>query len=160
MDQCIAVATAHDFPILIWVGDGSEREILQALDYGAVGIVVPHVDSVEKAQSIARMARLGIAVGVMPIDALAGYATQSMPDLLRKSRDETVVIAQVEEPEAVLCCKGSASIEGIDGLFVGPADLSVDMVKPIKPAKNYKQHCAAWARRRAANKAYMSFVAL
>ena len=32
MDQCIAVATALDFPILIRVGDGSEREILQALD--------------------------------------------------------------------------------------------------------------------------------
>ena len=41
LDACLAVAVALDFPILIRVGDNSPREILQALDYGTVGIVVP-----------------------------------------------------------------------------------------------------------------------
>ena len=160
MDQCIAVATALDFPILIRVGDGSEREILQALDYGAVGIVVPHVDSVEKAQSIARMARFGHrGRGYAGSTRWAGYATQSMPDLLRKSRDETVVIAQVEEPEAVLVARDLASIEGIDGLFVGPADLSVGYGKTDQTSEELQAALRSVGEAaRASNKAYMSFV--
>lgn len=43
IDACCAMGRALDFPVLVRVGDGSAREILQALDCGAVGIVVPHV---------------------------------------------------------------------------------------------------------------------
>ncbi len=143
MDQCVAVATALDFPILIRVGDGSEREILQALDYGAVGIVLPHVDSVEKAQSIARMARFGHrGRGYDGSTRWAGYATQSMPNLLQKSRDETVVIAQVEEPEAVLVAKDLASIRGLMVCLLGRLIYRLAMVKPVKPVRNCEQHCA------------------
>ena len=50
-----------------------------------------------------------------------------MPGLLAQSKDETVVIAQIEEPSAVEIAGEIASIDGIDGLFAGPADLSVGM---------------------------------
>lgn len=39
IDACCAMGRALDFPVLVRVGDGSPREILQALDCGAVGIV-------------------------------------------------------------------------------------------------------------------------
>ena len=121
---------------------------------------MPHVDSVEKAQSIARMARFGHrGRGYAGSTRWAGYATQSMPDLLQKSRDETVVIAQVEEPEAVLVAKDLASIEGIDGLFVGPADLSVGYGKTDQTSEELQAALRSVGEAaRAANKAYMSFV--
>jgi 2-keto-3-deoxy-L-rhamnonate aldolase RhmA len=121
---------------------------------------VPHVDSVEKAQSIARMARFGHrGRGYAGSTRWAGYATQSMPDLLQKSRDETVVIAQVEEPEAVLVAKDLASIEGIDGLFVGPADLSVGYGKTDQTSEELQAALRSVGEAaRASNKAYMSFV--
>ena len=50
-----------------------------------------------------------------------------MPDLLQQSKNETVVIAQIEEPAAVKIAGSIAKINGIDGLFAGPADLSVGM---------------------------------
>ena len=56
IDACCAMGRALDFPVLVRVADGSPREILQALDCGAVGIVVPHVDSVAKAVDVARSA--------------------------------------------------------------------------------------------------------
>ncbi len=56
IDACCAMGRALDFPVLVRVGDGSAREILQALDCGAVGIVVPHVDSATKAAEVARAA--------------------------------------------------------------------------------------------------------
>ena len=50
LDQCLAISKALDFPVLVRVGEGSAKEILWALDCGAVGLVIPHVDTVEKAK--------------------------------------------------------------------------------------------------------------
>ena len=106
------------------------------------------------------MARFGHRVrGYAGSTRWAGYATQSMPDLLQKSRDETVVIAQVEEPEAVLVAKDLASIEVIDGLFVGPADLSVGYGKTDQTSEELQVALRSVGEAaRASNKAYMSFV--
>lgn len=125
MDACLAIARALDFPVLVRVGDGSPREILQALDAGAVGIVVPHVDSVEKAQAVTRASRFGHGGrGYAGSTRWAGFATRAMPDILDQAA-ETVVIAQIEEPEGVAASTEIAAVDGIDGLFIGPADLSV-----------------------------------
>ena len=59
LDTCLAVARALDFPTLVRVGSNTAENILQALDSGAVGVVVPHVYSVEKAQEAARWGRFG-----------------------------------------------------------------------------------------------------
>jgi 2-keto-3-deoxy-L-rhamnonate aldolase RhmA len=126
IDACCAMGRALDFPVLVRVGDGSAREILQALDCGAVGIVVPHVDSATKAAEVARAARFGRGGrGFAGSTRWAGYATQSMSDLMARSQAETVVMAQIEEPEGVDICEAIAATDGIDALFVGPADLSV-----------------------------------
>lgn len=126
MDACIGIGRALDFPIMVRTGDSSPREILQALDYGAAGVVVPHVDSRAKAEDVARAARFGLGGrGYAGSSRWAGYATRAMPDLLAKSRNETLVLAQIEEPEGVDAAAEIASIDGIDGLFIGPADLSV-----------------------------------
>jgi 2-keto-3-deoxy-L-rhamnonate aldolase RhmA len=160
MDACMAVARALDFPMLVRVGDNSPREILQALDYGAAGIVVPHVDTAPKAEAAARSARFGLGGrGYAGSTRWAGYATEQMPDLLARSRDETIVIAQIEEPAGVAACEAIASTEGIDGLFVGPADLSVGYGKDHQTSDELM---SAFERvgqaTKAAGKAYMTFV--
>ena len=128
IDECMAVSRALDFPVLVRVGDTSHREILWALDCGAVGIVAPHVQTVFQAEEIAKAARFGLGGrGYAGSTRWAGYATKKMPGLLAQSKDETVVIAQIEEPSAVEIAGEIASIDGIDGLFAGPADLSVGM---------------------------------
>ncbi|MEO0729799.1 MAG: aldolase/citrate lyase family protein, partial [Pseudomonadota bacterium] len=55
----------------------------------------------------------------------ADYGQYGMADLLKRSQDETVVIGQIEEPEAVDAIDEIASVEGLDGLFLGPADMAV-----------------------------------
>jgi 2-keto-3-deoxy-L-rhamnonate aldolase RhmA len=161
MDGCMAIARALDFPMLVRVGDSSPREILQALDAGAVGIVVPHVDSVEKAQAVAKAARYGHGGrGYAGSTRWAGFATRPMPDILEQSRNETVVIAQIEEPEGVDVASGIAAVEGIDALFLGPADLSVaygyehqNSDELMAAFESVGQAC------KAAGKAYVTFVA-
>lgn len=130
MDASLAVAMAHKLPALVRVPSGSQENILMALDSGAVGIVVPHVDNREKAEEIARWARFGhYGRGFAGSTRWAGYATRGMSDLLEQSKRETVVIAQIEEPEAVDVIDEIASVDGIDGLFVGPADMAVCLGK-------------------------------
>jgi len=125
LDACIAVGRALDFPILVRPGDGSPREVLQALDYGAAGIIAPHIDSVEKAEALARSARFGLnGRGYAGSTRWAGYGTRAMGEVLDASA-ETIVIAQIEEPAGVDAAEGIAAVPGIDGLFLGPADLSV-----------------------------------
>jgi 2-keto-3-deoxy-L-rhamnonate aldolase RhmA len=126
LDACLAVARARDYPVLVRIADGAPGRILDVMDMGATGIVVPHVDGVEKARAIAAAARFGHGGrGYAGSTRWAGYTAQSMPDLLARSRSETVVIAQIEEPEGVEAAEGIAAVEGIDALFTGPADLTV-----------------------------------
>lgn len=161
IDACCAMGRALDFPVLVRVADSSAREILQALDCGAVGVVVPHVDSAAKAVDVARAARFGKGGrGYAGSTRWAGYATQSMPDLLARSREETVVMAQIEEPEGVDECAVIAATDGIDALFLGPADLSVGYGHDSQASEDL---FAAMERvgqaAAAAGKAYVSWVA-
>lgn len=126
MDASLAVARARNFPVLVRIGDGAPSRILDVLDLGATGIVVPHVDSIEKAQAIARASRFGRGGrGFAGSTRWAGYTAEAMPALLARSQSETIVLAQIEEPEGVEVADAIAAMEGIDGLFIGPADLSV-----------------------------------
>ncbi len=128
LDACLAVGRALDFPLLVRVPAGTPEQLLTVLDAGAVGVVVPHVDSAEKAKAIARGARFGRGGrGYAGSTRWAGFATRAMPDILAQSREETIVIAQIEEPEGVEAIDAIAGCDGIDGVFVGPADLSVAM---------------------------------
>lgn len=126
VDNCIGMANALDFPILVRVPDGSASATLTAMDSGAIGVIVPHVNTVEKARAIAQAARFGHGGrGYAGSTRWAGYATRPMTEVLAKSVSETVVIGQIEEPEAVDAIDEIAAVEGLDGLFVGPADLAV-----------------------------------
>ncbi|MDJ0630603.1 MAG: aldolase/citrate lyase family protein [Rhodobacter sp.] len=160
LDACLALARALDFPALVRVGSGSAENILQALDSGAVGLVVPHVFSVERAEEIARAARFGHhGRGYAGSTRWAGYTARKMPDLLTQSRDETVVIAQIEEPEGVRSAADIAAVTGIDGLFVGPADLSVAYGKTDQGSEDLLTALRdVGTAAQAAGKAYMSFV--
>lgn len=126
LDVCLAMAKALDFPMLVRVHAGRPENILTALDSGATGIVIPHVDTLEKAQDIAKAARFGHGGrGISGSTRWAGYSSKSLAEIIEMSHRETVVIAQIEEPEGVEIADKIAAIDGIDGLFVGPADLAV-----------------------------------
>ena len=161
MDACLAVAHALDFPCLVRVPAGTPHDILMVLDAGATGIVVPHVDTVEKSETVAKSARFGHGGrGYAGSTRWAGFTTNTMGDLLAKSRTETVVIAQIEEPEGVDASQDIAAVEGIDGLFVGPADLSVAYGKTDQNSQELLGAIeAVGAACKANDVAYMTFVA-
>ncbi|AHM05631.1 HpcH/HpaI aldolase [Roseibacterium elongatum DSM 19469] len=151
MNVCAALARAADFPLLVRVASAEAAQIGAALDLGAVGVVVPHVTSAEGAVRVARLARFGPGGrGYAGSTRWAGFATRPMPELLARSRDETVVFAQIEDPEAVDAVEEIAATAGIDALFLGPADLSVGYGKETQDSPELQ---AAQARVAAAAQA-------
>lgn len=136
MDHCLGMGRALGIAMLVRVASAAPSEILAALDMGADGVVVPHVDSAEKAADVARAARFGHGGrGYAGSTRWAGYGTSNMPALLAKSAAQTVVIAQIEEPEGVETCEAIAATPGIDGVFIGPSDLTISygLDKPGSP---------------------------
>lgn len=127
MDASLAMAKALGLPALVRVSEFTPGNVLTALDSGAVGVVIPHVDSAEKAAAVAKSAHFGHGGrGFAGSTRWAGQGANPMKDVLAMD-DETVVLAQIEEPEGVAALNPIAATDGIDGLFVGPADMSVSL---------------------------------
>lgn len=159
MDACLAIARALGLPTLVRVPEGTPAQILMALDSGAVGVVVPHVFTVERAETASRAAHFGHGGrGFAGSTRWAGGGRHSIADVLAMD-DETVVLVQIEEPEGVEAADAIAAVPGVDGLFVGPADMAVCLGRTdvSDPAVHEVMQSVATAAR-GAGKAAVTFV--
>jgi 2-keto-3-deoxy-L-rhamnonate aldolase RhmA len=128
IDQCVAALRAARRPSLVRVPDHSETSVRNALDCGATGILVPHVHSAEQAQHIARAAHFGRGGrGYAGSTRAAGLGTKRMGDHLKDSAEQTTVIVQIEDPEALGNVAQIAAVDNVDALFVGRIDLAVSL---------------------------------
>ena len=103
----------------------------QLLDRGALGIVVPLVNSPKDAQAAAYAMRYppqgGRSMG--PAGARMHGA-----DYLQRANDEVFLAVQIESIQAVEHAEEIMAVEGVDGCWIGPADLAASMgVDPNTP---------------------------
>ncbi|WP_439122159.1 HpcH/HpaI aldolase family protein [Marivita sp.] len=102
-------------------------EIKRLLDVGAQTFVVPYIQTVEEAELAAA------AVDYPPngIRGVSGGSRSSMygtvPDYFKNARDEICLIIQIETVSAMEKLEDIAAVPGIDGIFIGPADLAASM---------------------------------
>ena len=106
--------------------------ILAALDAGATGIVVPHVLDAAGAEAVVAAAhypprgRRGIALSTR-----AGrYGAVSLDDHLRRAAEETCVIVQIEDREALEHADAILAVPGVTGVLIGAADLALSLGRP------------------------------
>jgi 2-keto-3-deoxy-L-rhamnonate aldolase RhmA len=110
---------------------GERLRIGRALDLGAAGIVVPRLDTaaeVREAVSFLRYPPDGVR-GVALLTRGARLGSVGHADVSTINRD-IVGIVQVESPGAVREARAFAATDGVDVLFVGPADLSHSLGVP------------------------------
>ncbi len=132
LDQSIAAFRAADMPSLVRTADDSAREIRNALDSGATGIVIPHVTTAEQARAIVKASHFGDqGRGYAGSTRAAGYTKKAMADHLADSRERTTVILQIEDIAALDNVAEIAAVDGVDCLFVGRVDLAVAMRKSV-----------------------------
>jgi 2-keto-3-deoxy-L-rhamnonate aldolase RhmA len=128
IDTIILAGRANNVPTLVRVGDASASNILSVLDCGAAGVLVPHVDSVEKAMQIAAACRYRAGSrGFSRTGRAGGYGAAGVVEHITRQDDEVLCIAMIEDPAAIERIEAIASVEGIDGIFIGRADLSIAM---------------------------------
>ncbi len=101
------------------------------MDSGAAGIMFPFVSSValaKKAVEAMKYPPLG-ARGVAGIIRATDYG-QNWKQYFQQANDNSLVVVQIETLEAVQAAEEIAAIDGVDVLFVGPLDLSVNLGCP------------------------------
>lgn len=126
LDSCLVAAKASDLPSLVRIPALRHEYILQALDLGATGVMVPHIRSAKDAKAAVLATYYGPGGrGYSGNTRAAGYGKTEMVDHIENTVSTNTVIAQIEDPEAVESIEEIAAVEGIDCLFVGLMDLTV-----------------------------------
>ncbi|OWV98036.1 4-hydroxy-2-oxoheptanedioate aldolase [Rhizobium sp. R693] len=102
--------------------------IKQLLDIGAQTLLVPMVDSKELAEAMVKAVRYP-PYGMRGVGAALARASSfnRIPDYLQTANDEICLLLQVESRAGLAALDAIASTEGVDGVFIGPADLAADM---------------------------------
>ena len=128
VDLGVLVARAHVLPVLVRVASDYAHHLLSALDCGADGLLVPHVRNAAEAEAIARACHFGRGGrGYAGSTRAARYGRVTMPEHLAASGARTVVIAQIEDVEAISEAEAIARVPDIDALFIGRIDLTVSL---------------------------------
>ncbi|CAN1550260.1 HpcH 2,4-dihydroxyhept-2-ene-1,7-dioic acid aldolase [Sphingomonadaceae bacterium] len=126
LDLCILAARAASIPVIVRPPSSAHEQILNALDCGADGVLVPHVRSAEEAQAVAKASHYGAGGrGYAGSSRAAGYGSIAIPDHLANSAARSIVIAQIEDLEALDDIDAISAVEGIDALFIGRIDLTI-----------------------------------
>jgi 2-keto-3-deoxy-L-rhamnonate aldolase RhmA len=130
----IAAARGAGIPVIVRICEIRRETILKPLDSGAVGLLVPQVNTAEQAREIVSHAKY-------PPEGNRGVAIRRAHNFYRKvdaaaymkqTNEQTFIAVQAESPEAIENLEAIADVPGVDSIFVGPFDLSVSLGIPGK----------------------------
>lgn len=123
--QAIAPYPAHG---IIRPPVGDTALIKQLLDIGAQTLLIPMVESAEQARELVRAMRYP-PEGIRGVGSALARASRwnTIPDYLDQADEHMCLLVQIENLEGLANLEAIAAVAGVDGLFIGPADLSAAM---------------------------------
>lgn len=125
MFQAITTGSATPF---VRVPENLSGHIGKALDAGAMGIIVPMVNSVEECEAAIAAGRyppLGTrSFGPSRVGAVEG------PDYWERANQDVAIVPMIETVEALDALDDILAVDGLEAVYVGPADLSVSLGLP------------------------------
>ncbi len=125
LDLCILAARAGGKAVLVRPQSASHEQILNALDCGADGVILPHIRTVAEAEEAVKACHyVSGGRGYAGSSRAASYTTKGMAHHRAAAKNVTI-IAQIEDTEGVENIEAIAAVEGIDALFIGRADLTI-----------------------------------
>ncbi|MCP4071234.1 MAG: 4-hydroxy-2-oxovalerate aldolase [Hyphomicrobiales bacterium] len=126
IDACMLAARAVGCALLVRVPNADPSWVLNVLDCGAAGVVVPHVTSVAQAEELAASVHYGPGGrGIAGTTRAGEYSVRPLTEHRAMARDEVSLICQIEDREGVEKFNEIAAVADVDALFVGRADLTV-----------------------------------
>jgi 2-keto-3-deoxy-L-rhamnonate aldolase RhmA len=130
-DLCRSSIAAGMTPI-VRVADVQYHLVARSLDCGAMGILLPRVESPEilaKAASWTFFPPVGIrGFGFTPHNF--DYEPATLPQMIQHTNDNTMLVFQIETQAGFDRREELLSVPGVDAVMVGPADLSISLGIP------------------------------
>jgi len=133
LQRIIALHHLANIDCLVRTGSRNATELYQLLENGAAGILSPLVNTAAEAAALAAAVKFP-PLGQRGIDGAGldnNYFLDGTAGYPARANAETVLIVQIETPEAVANVDAIAATPGVDGLFVGPGDLALRLDRPL-----------------------------
>jgi 2-keto-3-deoxy-L-rhamnonate aldolase RhmA len=131
MRTVLAAARGADTVPFLRVPDAAYDLIARGLDLGALGVMVPAVESADEARLVAASARYPPAgrrgFGLLMRD---DWEPDGVPATLEKANSETLVLVQIETAAGLAAVDAIAAVDGIDVLWIGHFDLTTSLGIP------------------------------
>lgn len=107
----------------------------QVLDTGVYGIHVPYVSTKEEAENAVKYCKYPMqgVRGIAGSHRAVNYG-MSKEDYFPRANKDVMVIIAIETPKGVANIREIVSVEGVDGIFIGPMDLATSMGHLANPA--------------------------
>lgn len=117
---------------IVRVSDINEAEIKRVLDVGAAGVMIPNIDSAEKARLALRYSkyRPDGERGACPFVRANGYGTGVAAEFYKNSNRDVSVILLVEGKGGMESFDDIIGLEGVECIFFGPCDMAVSLGHP------------------------------
>ncbi|MBS0317293.1 MAG: 2-dehydro-3-deoxyglucarate aldolase [Proteobacteria bacterium] len=135
--QAIAPYPSHPIArVPMGLGHVGQALIKQYLDLGAQTLLVPMIDTAAQAATVVRSMRYPQVDGKGGIRGMGGARASRWgryPAYVREANEQVCLLVQVESREALANLEAIAAVEGVDGIFIGPADLSASLGHPGNP---------------------------
>ncbi|WP_417523588.1 HpcH/HpaI aldolase family protein [Marinovum sp.] len=126
----LQAAAPYPTSVMVRAGWNDPVEIKRLLDAGAQSIMVPYVQSADEA----RKAVSAVRYPPQGTRGVAGTTRAShwgaIKSYTQRANDEICLVVQVETVAAAEQIEAIAAVEGVDGIFIGPADLAASMGFP------------------------------
>jgi len=125
-DQLIALESSPS-QVVVRVPVGETWVIKQVLDAGAQSVLVPMVESGEQARQLVRACTYP-PTGNRGVGASSARASRfsQIADYVKTADAQVCLVVQVESRAGIEALDDILAVEGIDGVFIGPADLAAD----------------------------------
>jgi len=138
LDMGLLAARAAGAAGIVRIARPDAASVLSALDDGAIGVLVPHVDSAQKARDIVSWSHYaggtrGAGVGRGGDYGARGDQHQAFADRT------TTVMAMIEDREAIEVVDDIVSTPGVDAIFLGRGDLKLSLSNATGPAPSVKE---------------------
>lgn len=136
VENLVRAAKLHDMTPFVRAKDCSRSAILKMLEAGAHGLVLPQIHSAEEVHNVVSYAKYypvgmrGVAVGINGGYGYEPFANHGLQGYFDVCNQETLIFPQCETRGCLENIEEIAKIDGVDGIFIGPYDLSVALGKP------------------------------
>jgi 4-hydroxy-2-oxoheptanedioate aldolase len=132
LEAMVCAGRAGDIDTMVRIHPRDYTDVIQVLEMGANGLMLPQIKSAREVQELIREVRFP-PLGNRKLDGIgadSGFGLLPLAEYLRRANEETFTVVQIETVEAIGEIDAIAAIPGVDVVFIGPGDLSLAVGHP------------------------------